>query len=358
VAYNGKINTNTFSTSLGMGVKLDSGGTPNASAAAYWKGSLDDMGVWARGLTPGEILAIFVAAQAGQPLTNADAYAGQTLPLITGQPQGTIRCAGEYKAQFSVQAVGQGALSYQWRENGASLTAQTNSILNLAGPFTNTTTYTVVLTDAGNGHSITSAPAVLNILAVTSVTNGLTGYWNFDETNGLTAADSTPGARAATLNNYWDDSMWVPGQIGGSLAFGGSGYGQYASITNLILATNNTMTVSAWLWADAEDDRASIVDCYGLNPIGQFRFGLGSAATRPLTGGVISQAAGYVAAPKPRDSPPAPGSMSPWSPTAPPSGSIATAPWRPPMPTTAPSSILRPSPICLSVRVSATTASP
>jgi hypothetical protein len=258
---------------------------------------LDDMGFWTRGLSPSEILSVFVAGQAGQPLTNADAYAGQTLPLITGQPQGVNKYQGEYKAQFTVQAVGSGALSYQWLQNGGNLTLATNSILNLSGPFTNTATYAVVVTDAGNGHSITSAPALLTVQAVTSITNALTGYWNFDETSGTTAADSTPSGRTATLINFPGDmTTWVPGQIGGALNFGGSAYSQYASVAGFVHATNNTLTLSAWVWANGADDRASIVDGYGQNPIGQFRFGLGSASTRPLTGGVISQAAGYVAA--------------------------------------------------------------
>jgi hypothetical protein len=293
--YSGSINTNTLGTSLSIGAKLGAGGLPYDANVAYWKGSMDDMGFWTRGLAPGEILAIFVAGQAGHTLTNADAYTGLTLPLITGQPQGATKFQGEYKAQFSVQAVGQGALSYQWRAEGTPVSDATDNVLNLYGPLTNSVSYTVVVTDAGNGNSITSSPALLNILPVTSITNALAGYWNLDETTGMTAADSTPNARPATLNNYWDDSMWVPGQIGGSLAFGGAGYAQYASVANIVVATNNTLTVSAWVWADAEDDRAAIVDCYGENPIGQFRFGLSSAAARPLTGGVISQAAGYVA---------------------------------------------------------------
>lgn len=296
VAYVGQINTNTLANTLGMGVKLLATGLPDTASPGYWKGSLDDMGVWTRGLSPTEILAIFVAGQAGHTLTNADAYAGQTLPLITGQPQGVTRYAGEYKAQFTVQAVGQGALTYQWRANGADLTGATNNTLNLPGPFTNSVTYTVVLTDTGNGHSLTSAPAALTVQAVTSITTGLAGYWNFDETNGTTAADSTANARAATLNNYSDDSMWVPGQIGGALSFGGDVSGQFATVGNFVQATNNTLTLSAWILANSEASLVSIVDNYGQNPRGQFRFGLGSAATCPLTGTILSQAAGGIVA--------------------------------------------------------------
>jgi hypothetical protein len=295
VAYGGQINTNTLANTLGMGVKLLATGLPDTENPAYWKGSLDDMGMWTRGLTPAEILSIFVAGAAGQALTNADAYAGQKLPLITGQPQGVTRYAGEYHAQFTVQAVGQGALSYQWQADGVNVSAETNSVLNLAGPFTNSATYTVVLNDTGNGNSLTSAPAVLNILAVTNITTALAGYWPFDETNGYTAFDSTTNSREAALMSYYSDpSQWVSGQIGGALSFDGGS--QFLWVTNYVEPANNTLTISAWVFAAAENSLASVIDSYGQNRIGQFRFGLASAGTSPLTGGVISQAAGYVAA--------------------------------------------------------------
>jgi hypothetical protein len=296
VAYGGLINTNTLSNTLGFGAKINANGVPPTTAdGGYWKGKMDDIGIWTRGLTKAEILSIYLAGQAGQPLTNAGAYS-VTLPYISGQPQGVAKYAGEYQANFTVLAVGEGTLSYEWNENGTALIGATNNTLSLHGPLTNSTSYRVVVTDAGNGLSVTSAPAALTINAVTSISTALAGYWPLNETTGMTAADSTANARTATLNGYYDNSMWVPGQIGGALAFGGSSYAQYATVTNFVQAANGTLSISAWVWADAEDDRASIVDNYGDNAIGQFRFGLGSDVTRPLTGGVISQAAGYVAA--------------------------------------------------------------
>jgi hypothetical protein len=295
LAYNGVINTNTLSNTLCMGAKLDGTGLPNALFPSYWQGKMDDMGFWTRGLTPAEILSIYVAGQAGQPLTNAGAYGSVTLPLITSQPRGVTRYAGEYNAQFSVLAVGGGALSYQWRENGLNVQDATNNILTLPGPFASSASYSVAVTDAGNGLSVTSAPAALTILGVSDIAAGLVGHWTFDETHGTTAGDATANARAATLYGYYDDSMWGPGQIGGALAFGGPSYGQYAGVANFVQPTNGTLTLSAWVWVDAANGADSISDNYGQSGIGQFRFGLDSATTPRLTGGIVAQGGAYVA---------------------------------------------------------------
>ena len=49
------------------------GGSPTSPAAAqqFWQGKIDDLGFWNRGLTSGEVLAIYLAGVQGQPLTQA-----------------------------------------------------------------------------------------------------------------------------------------------------------------------------------------------------------------------------------------------------------------------------------------------
>ena len=49
---------------------------------------------------------------------------------------------------------------------------------------------------------------------------GLIADWEFDETNGVAAADSSGRTNTASLINYaGDDSQWVSGRIGGALNF-------------------------------------------------------------------------------------------------------------------------------------------
>ncbi len=57
--------------SLGIGVKLDDAGEAPGSPAGYWHGKMDDLGIWGRALTPGEIYGIYQAGQAGKDLTQA-----------------------------------------------------------------------------------------------------------------------------------------------------------------------------------------------------------------------------------------------------------------------------------------------
>jgi len=48
---------------LGIGVKLnDAGNAADTGAPGYWRGSIDDLGIWNRALSPGELAAIHAAA--------------------------------------------------------------------------------------------------------------------------------------------------------------------------------------------------------------------------------------------------------------------------------------------------------
>ena len=75
--YGGTLATNIFTNASGMadtmamGVRMDTTGFPAIVSAGYWQGSMDDLGVWTRALTPAEIHQIYVAGMAGEPLTQA-----------------------------------------------------------------------------------------------------------------------------------------------------------------------------------------------------------------------------------------------------------------------------------------------
>jgi hypothetical protein len=92
VAYGGALNCNVFrnasgiANTMGIGVKLQTNGLPYTSNAGYWQGSMDDLAIWTRALTPAEIYSIYAAGEAGQPLTNAGAYATNHV-IMAGPPQ-------------------------------------------------------------------------------------------------------------------------------------------------------------------------------------------------------------------------------------------------------------------------------
>lgn len=52
------------------------------------------------------------------------------------------------------------------------------------------------------------------------IASDLVAHWKFDESSGSVASDSSGRNNHASLINFpWDDSMWVPGRIGGALQF-------------------------------------------------------------------------------------------------------------------------------------------
>lgn len=253
--------------SLGIGATLDDSG---ASANAFWQGKIDDVGIWSDALTANQMAAVYNAGQAGKDLTHADEFLN-VRPTIATQPQSVVRFVGESVA-FSVKAAGIEPLSYQWKLNSKVIpgaTASTLSIPNVKS--SDAGEYIVVVTNPGG--SIDSQPATLTVNAA-GLNTGLIGYWKFDETTGDLAADSSSGNHAGTFGNSdGDDSQWVEGQIGGALQFGGPSKRQYVLVNDYAKPTS-TLTVSAWVFADALGSWASFVKNWGGSDAGQFHFGI------------------------------------------------------------------------------------
>ncbi len=288
VAYNGTINTNC-PASLGIGVKLGPGGIPVTGVdSGYWQGRMDDLGLWTRGLAPDEVFAIFMSGLRNRPLT--EAVGGPQAPLIATDPQGFTRYAGEIAPTLTASAGGTAPLFYQWRRNGTDIPNATNSSLSL-GTLTNGAagSYTFVATNSGG--SITSAPALVTVQAVASITVGLSGYWNFDEGTGTTLIDNSGNGNDGALNNYLDDSSWLSGQVGGALAFGGPVSSNWVFIPNYP-KPSSTMTISAWVWATSRTTWATVLKNWP-SAGQQFHFGLDNA-TGDLSNYLIQQGGGQV----------------------------------------------------------------
>ena len=99
----------------------------------------------------------------------------------------------------------------------------------------------------------------LNSIAVAGFTDGLLGYWNFDETDGTTAADSSGNGNDAILEG--NGVTWKPndGKFDGAVEFDGSGDAveddNGADYINGLIA----ITVSVWVKsAETHSDRGFI----------------------------------------------------------------------------------------------------
>lgn len=109
-----------------------------------------------------------------------------TPPVILGGPQSVTVIEGQ-SANFSVLAIGDAPLSYQWSSNGANLDSATNSILNLASVIPSQAgVYSVLITNlwgstnsAANLNIPTSVPVILTQPQSQYVTPGIGLNANF-----------------------------------------------------------------------------------------------------------------------------------------------------------------------------------
>jgi hypothetical protein len=224
-----------------------------------WRGYLDDVRVYNRILLPGDVKALFEVA-------------GSVAPTFDTQPVGKDLFVGDTLSLYAA-VDGTPPVAYQWfRDRTNLLAGATNLTLTITNiQVMDAGDYTMVAANALK--TATSAVAHVTVTAITSVSSGLAGYWKFDEISGSTAADSSGKGNAGTVNNlFLDGGHWTTGQVGGALTFRGeTSGGDYVVVPTWPKAHNGTMSLSAWVWADARPSWASIV-CggSGIDGVGQF----------------------------------------------------------------------------------------
>lgn len=104
------------------------------------------------------------------------------------------------------------------------------------------------------------------------LTDGLVGYYSFDDGMGDSLSEGTGLGSDGELFNFDDDSPWVEGRIGGALAF--DGLDDYVIAPESPLA-ESALTISIWGYANSAPTWASLVKNWGQGIVGQFHFGLG-----------------------------------------------------------------------------------
>ena len=275
--YNGTIITNAPLDSIGIGYKTgDDGIDPAwASGPGFWDGKLDDIGYWTRGLTAEEILAIYVAGNAGQPLTEA-VVTSVTAPIIGTMPQSVTLQEGQ-AASFNAVASGTPPLSYQWQLNGSDIAGATNTSVTISNGLCLGTADSVwvIVCNAG-GCTTSTPPATITVTALPSIpiTTGLIGYWPFDETSGTIAHDLSINGDNGVLQDYaGGNSQWVAGEVGGALSFGGLASSNWVLVANYPKPSVQ-LTASAWVWANSLPPWGTIVKNFGNNLWGELHLGL------------------------------------------------------------------------------------
>jgi autotransporter-associated beta strand protein len=151
-------------------------------------------------------------------------------PSITTQPTSRVNNIGD-NAQFTVEAVGSGTLSYQWKHNGNELTGATGSVLNhLVSSASDAGSYTVVVTDDFDNSTAESSAAVLSI---PFASRGIITQWDFNNEE----PDGDPGT--GTLDPSIGDGLLA-------LSSGGAHNGQVGN-----------MVLNSWLVGSPSDPDSS-----------------------------------------------------------------------------------------------------
>ena len=204
-------------------------------------------------------------------------------PSISSNPVSQTVNAGNL-ATFSVVASGTPPLSYQWRRNGATVSGETDSAINIANAqHSNAGSYDVVVTNLGG--SATSLAAVLTVLDPPSITaqpisqttfagqdivfsvsvsgvGAFTYQWRQDGENLVDAGNVTGSQTASlTVGNVHDaDNGAYSVVIGNSAGSTTSADGQLTIVpfaNRLLNITTNLDGTPALLWSVVPNDSYS-----------------------------------------------------------------------------------------------------
>jgi formylglycine-generating enzyme required for sulfatase activity len=210
-----------------------------------------------RNMLPADVLADLNASPIQPGSITAGKLAPEVVavlkPVILQQPQ-DVSAIGGTSATFVTQATG-GNLTYQWLQQGYAIAGGNGNVLTVTD--LNATlhdgNYTVTVTNAFG--STESAVATLDVNG--SVTQGMVGWWKFDETNGTVAADSSGNGNNGTLQG---GPTWTQGKIGGALDFDGVDDWVESSYGSQFDPAADTLSISLWTKISSHTGGSVIVD--------------------------------------------------------------------------------------------------
>jgi len=198
-------------------------------------GLLDEVSLYNRALSAGEVAAIYAAGVSGKCALPPSA------PYIYAQPANQVTTVGG-SVTFSLAVGGTPPLSYQWSFGGSAIDGATNASLTLTNVQSNQAgNYSVVITNAQGTASSSNAtlsvnfpPASVRVVSVTNAQsgvavivpvaltangneNGLSFSLNFD-TSKLTYVSTVLGSGASGANLLTNAAQAASGKLGVILA--------------------------------------------------------------------------------------------------------------------------------------------
>jgi hypothetical protein len=174
----------------------------------YFPGGIDEPAFFSRALTPAEITALDHALFSGAPF-------GATPVGIQPAAQSAFEGSA---ASFTVRAVGNLPLTYQWQFNSNNIAGATGQTLVIPSVgYANAGYYTVTVSNAISGS--TSQPAQLTVLdpaVMGNVTYGLVAHYRFD-------GDCTDSSGYGHNGFGANSPTFVPGKIGSAVQVSDNG---------------------------------------------------------------------------------------------------------------------------------------
>jgi hypothetical protein len=239
----------------------------DAPYGRFFNGSIDEVVVYDRSLSPAEI--------ANLVLLGSD---GPTSPQIAREPISQTVNPG-HPATFSVEAFGALPLAYQWFHASTNLPGATSATLTIPSVHsTDLGSYYVAITNSlGSSNSFT---VTLTLLTPTNYSTAVLygnplAYYRLDETNGTQAADIASGLDGTILGSM---VLGVPGPQpptwagleSNNTAFQFDGSTTRVQLPSFDLQTN-LMTIVAWINPNgAQNDQTGILVSRTDNNLGGF----------------------------------------------------------------------------------------
>ena len=187
----------------GVGITLWPPAQPGLDTIARWKGTIDEVAVYKKALTPQQIQKHYVQAL----------YGNDTKPFFISQPQPVTVAQGD-RGSFSALVGGSIPISFQWFKDGVALPNATNSAFAFANAdFSRTGEYQLVATNSvGTNGSAVVPLTVLSPVRFANATNGLVLHLKFD-------GDYTDASGRANNGTPIGGPTFVAGQMGQALHY-------------------------------------------------------------------------------------------------------------------------------------------
>ncbi|MDB4341743.1 immunoglobulin domain-containing protein [bacterium] len=239
-------------------------GQRESSKNAWIDAILDDARIYAKVLQPEEIEELYGRRTAGPP-------------EITSHPQSRTVYSGK-DTFFSVAANGREPISFQWFKDGEAIEGEDFEKLELME---------ITEDDAGVYHAVatnsegsaTSNNATLEVTVLSTETFGLVAQYDFEETSGMVANDSSGNEVHGNLMDFPEgDEHWVEGAFGVGKALRIQ-KPQYVEVNLPKMMT--TVSLTAWVKPESEDNFQTIIGADFEGAVAGHIFGF-RAGTTPV----------------------------------------------------------------------------